>query len=370
MRDRTPAGPIEGSGPGGEAFHLLGDLITFTIKRADVRTANLGIARLGDRLERIVRDDLSRRPVWGEVFADEVAYHATHVARACLETDDEENLAALAGLVERVAVALLETGHGPAASPLLGHLVHLGRELVRRADGVGLVAVLAALGRIGRTFGAEAGAHLVDAAASALGTLGAGAAVVRFDPNPLETEDERAAEPARVALDALEALARGAVDRGLDGPAAACLAQAAAVGRAAAEADDGSAVVPAVAAVLRRAAERAAQAGRAATVAAAIEALADLAEAGRRLDRAPVVEAALQGLTALGAGLEGVDLALPAAAGTAAGESGAAACARHLRLAGEGYEYLIARALRAAGEGPFRRRFQTGLSAAKTDGGR
>ncbi len=44
-----------------------------------------------------------------------------------------------------------------------------------------------------------------------------------------------------------------------------------------------------------------------------------------------------------------------AAEGTAA-----AACARCLRSAGEGYEYLVARALRATGDGPFRRRFQGG----------
>ncbi len=347
----------------GEAVHLLGDLITFTIKRADVRTANLAIERLGDRLEVLVRRDLAGRPVWGEVFADEVAYHASRIARACLEAADAENLRTLIGLVERVAVALLETGHGPAAYPLFGHLVHLGRELVRRRDGEGGAAVLLAVSRAGRVLGADPGAHLLEGAASALGTLGVAAAGVHFEASPLTAGDDGAADPVRAALEGLEAVGGVALDLGLDGPTAAAVTAVSTIGRAVAEADSPGGPVEAVAATLRRVVERATAAGRGASVAAALDALADLAEAGRRLDHPAVLEAALGALAAAGSVLEGADFPLPAGAGRLPGVSGAAAAAYHLRAAGEGYEYLVARALRAAGDGPFRRRFQHGVAS-------
>lgn len=344
----------------GEAVHLLGDLITFTIKRADARTANLAIARLGERLERLVRDDLARRPVWGEVFADEVAYHASHIARACLESDDRENLRALIGLVERVAVALLNTGHGPAAYPLVEHLVHLGRELVRRRDGERVVAVIAAVSRTGRTTGEAPTAHLFEAAAAALGALGAAVAGIRFEWNPLAVGAEAAPDPHLSALEGLDALVAAGLERGLDEPVAASIGAVAAVGRALAEADGDGRSVGSAAAALRRIVERAAAAGRGRLVAAALDALADLAETGRRLDRPAVLEATLGALAAAGTLLEGVDLTLPGGAGRLPDRSAAAAAAHHLRVAGEGYEYLVARALRAAGDGPFRRRFQGG----------
>ncbi len=343
----------------GEAVHLLGDLITFTIKRADVRTANLAIDRLGDRLEAIVRGDLPARRLWAEVFADEVAYHAAHVARACLEVGDEENLKALVGMVERIAVALLETDQGPAALPLVSHLVHLGRELVRRADGAGVLAVAAALERAGRTAGADPTAHLLDATASGLGAVGTAAACVRFEASPLDPTDGAATDPSRAALEALERLASLAVARGNDAGAAAVLTAVSSTGRALAEAGEPAAMA-AVGGTLRRTAEEAARAGRAAPIAAALEALAALAEAGRRLDRPAAVEAALRALAAVGAVLEAHPVVLDGPGGGDDEGTAAAACARCLRSAGEGYEYLVARALRATGDGPFRRRFQGG----------
>ncbi|HEX7127866.1 MAG TPA: hypothetical protein VF406_19080 [Thermodesulfobacteriota bacterium] len=345
----------------GEAVHLLGDLITFTIKRADVRTANLAIDRLGDRLEAIARDDLPRASGSAEVFADEVAYHAAHLARACLEVRDEENLEAVVRMVERIAVALLETGHGSAAAPLVSHLVSLGRELVRRAEGGSLLAVAAALERAGRTLGDDPAAQLLDPVASGLGVLGVLAADQRFEADSLDPTGGTAADPVRAVLEALERLARLAVARGLEAGAAAALAAVSAVGRAiAGSAASGSAGQ--AAAVLRGVAETAALAGRAAPVAAALPALADLAEAGRRLDRPDVVEAALRALAALGETLETHAVTL------GDGTDGAAACARRLREAGDGYEYLVARALRAAGEGTFRRRFQGGTAPAGPHG--
>lgn len=337
-----------------EAVPLLGDLITFTIKRADVRTANLAIDRLGDRLEAIVREDLAARPLVAEVFADEVAYHAAHVARACLEVGDEENLAALVAMVERVTVALLEAGHGPAAHPLVSHLVHLGLELVRRQDGPGVVAVTTALERTGATLGAGPGAHLLDAAVSGLGAVGAAAARGRFEASPLEQMERRSADPSHAALDGLERLAALGVAHALDEAASAAVRAVSDLARALADAGavDG---VGRAATVLRRTAEAAALAGRGGAIEASLEALAGLAEVGRRLDQAGVVEAALRALALLGVVLEAHPLAL-----LEGGPSAAAACARHLRAAGEGYEYLVARALRAAGEGPFRRRFQGG----------
>jgi hypothetical protein len=345
----------------GESIHLLGDLITFTIKRADVRTADLALDRLGDRLVGLVRRDLGVRPTWGEVFADEVAYHATRIARACLETNDEENLASLVGLVERVAIALLETGHGQAAYPLLRQLVYLGRELVRRADGDDMSRVLEAIARVGATVGEEPGSHLVDAAAAALGSLGASAAGVRFEAEPLDADD--AWEPSRVAIDRLDVLGRLAVDRGLEAAAEGVVAATGDIARAAAEADSAAASLAASAVTLRRLAEHAGLAGRPAPVAAAVTWLAALAEVGRRLDRAPVVEAALRALASLGAALEPTGLVLPAAPGGEAGPA-SALCATTLARAGDGFEYLVARALRGTPDGPFRRRFQGTLAPA------
>jgi hypothetical protein len=342
----------------GEALHLLGDLITFTITRADARTANLAIERVGERLEALARGDLARRPAWGEVFADEVAYHAARIARACLEAEDAENFAALVGLAERVTVALLETGHGPAAYPLLRHLMQLGREVVRRGEAGAVASVLDAIARAGRTYSAdgagdqEPSAHLLDAAASALGAVGRAAAGARFEARSLGGDDGAAVDPTRVALERIEALGGLAVDIGLDAAARAALAAAADVGRAAAEAE-ATAAVPVACGALRRMAARAASRGRGAPVAEALDALTDLAEAGRHLERVAVVEAALRGLAALGPALEGGRVALPG------GEDAEAACAAGLRAAGEGYEYLLARALRDVEDGPFRRRFHT-----------
>ncbi len=339
----------------GEAVHLLGDLITFTIKRADVRTANLAIERLGDRLEAIVRGELETRPGAAGVFADEVTYHAAQLARACLEVRDDESLKSLVGMVERIAVALLEAGHGPSASPLVNHLVHLGRELVRRADGTGLLAVAAALERAGRTLGADPAAHLLDPVASGLGVLGAAAVGQRFEAGALDPTGDAAADPAGAVLDGLERLARLAVARGLEAAATTAVSAVSTMARAVAGAGATRAVSHA-ADVLRTVAESAALAKRGGPVTAALPALAGLAEAGRRLDRPDVVEAALRALAALGETLEAHPLTLGDGAGAAA------LCARHLREAGEGYEYLVARALRAAGDGAFRRRFQSGAA--------